>query len=320
MAAAGSSSDEGPKGSAPAGHVPAVSVIVPCFNGGHFLDGMMASLDAQTFRDFEVVIVDDGSTEPETLRKLAALEGCARIIRQQNGGPSVARNRGVREVRGEFLFMLDCDDTIEPCLFAEAVSALESAPAGIGMVFSDLRLSGAESGFVSRYFNRFDLLFTNTMANGLMLRRSAFNAVGGYDETMREGYEDWDFSLRLAEAGYRGLRIPRPLYIYYIGSDDTHPSRSAGVDERLLYGKLWRAIRERHPESFRPAAVLRLWRQSRDGTGRVPLWKGIAACLAASILPDAMFNQLIKHVHRGPRADSPGEPYGDASGGAPVAP
>ncbi len=320
MAAAGSSSDQGPKGSATAGHVPTVSVIVPCFNGGHFLDGLMVSFDAQTFRDFEVVIVDDGSTEPETRRKLAALETRVRIVRQENGGPSVARNRGVREARGDILFMLDCDDTIEPSFLAEAVAALQGAPPGTGMVFADLRLGGAEGGFVSRYFNRFDLLFTNTMANGLVMRRSVFDAAGGYDETMREGYEDWDFSLRLAGAGFRGLRIPRPLYVYYIGSDDTHPSRSAGVDKRMLYGKLWRAIRERHRESFRPLAMLRLWRQSRDGSGRIPLWKGIAAWLAANILPEAVFNQLIKRLHRGPRADAPGEPYGDATGGARVAP
>jgi len=320
MAAAGKSSDDRPDGGTAAGHVPAVSVIVPCYNGGRFLDGLMGSLDRQTFRDFEIVIVDDGSTDPETLRKLASLGDRARVIRQENGGPSVARNRGVREARADILFMLDCDDTIEPTFLAEAVAALEAAGPEIGMVFSDLRLVGAETGLVSRYFNRFDLLFTNTMASGLVLRRSVFEAVGGYDPTMREGYEDWDFSLRLARAGYRGKGIPRPLYVYYIGSDDTHPSRSAGVDKRMLYGKLWRAIRARHTASYRPLAMLKLWRESRDGTGRVPLWKGMAACLAATILPDAVFSQLIARLHRGQRADSPSEPYGDPAGQARLAP
>jgi len=320
MALTAKSPDGGPKGDEPARRAPAVSVIVPCFNGGRFLDALMASLERQTFRDFEIVVIDDGSTEPATLSKLAALEKSARIVHQENGGPSSARNRGVHAARGDILFMLDCDDTIEPGFLAETLSALQAAPPGIGMVFADLRLVGAETGLVSRYFNRFDLLFTNTMASGLVLHRSAFDAAGGYDETMREGYEDWDFSLRLARAGYRGLRVPQPLYVYYIGSDDTHPSRSAGVDKRMLYGKLWRAIRERHPESFRLRAMVQFWRQSRDGTGRVPLWKGLAAYLAAIILPDAVFSQLIKRLHRGARADASSEPYGSTAGQVRVAP
>lgn len=299
---------------------PAVSVVVPCYNGGRFLDGLMASLDRQTFRDFEIVIVDDGSTDPETLRNLAGLAGRARVIRQDNKGPSAARNLGVRDARADILFMLDCDDTIEPAFLQDTVRALRTAEPGVGMVFTDLRLVGAESGVVHRYFNRFDLLFTNTMSSGLVLRRRVFEMAGGYDESMREGYEDWDFSLRLSNAGVRGIGIAQPLYVYYIGSDDTHPSRSSGVDKRLLYGRLWRAIRARHPANYRPLAMIRLWRGSRDGTGRVALWKGLAAYVAALLLPDSVFNQLIARLHRGPRADAPRAAYGGSTGQARLAP
>ena len=281
---------------------PAVSIVVPCYNGGRFLDGLMASLARQTFRDFELIIVDDGSRDADTVRKLATLESRARVIRQPNGGPSAARNTGVRAARADFLFMLDCDDTLEPEFLAETVALLRAGPADVGMVCTDIRLTGAESGISTRYFNRFDLLFTNTLSAGLVMRRAAWEAAGGYDEAMRDGYEDWDFSIRLAGAGYRALRVAKPLYIYQIATDAA-PSRSTVVDRKRLYGGLWRYIREHHPQYYTVGAMFRLWRQTRDGTGRVPLWKGIVAYLLAQVLPDALFNLMIARLHRGPRAD-----------------
>src|SRR5262249_25551378 len=112
-------------------HHPAVSIIVPCFNGGRFLDALMASLGRQTFRDFEIIIVDDGSTDEETPRKLASLRDRARVIHQDNRGPSAARNTGARAAHGDTLFMLDCDDTIEPEFLAETVPLLQAAPAEV---------------------------------------------------------------------------------------------------------------------------------------------------------------------------------------------
>jgi glycosyltransferase involved in cell wall biosynthesis len=286
---------------------PAVSIVVPCFNGGRFLDALMTSLGHQTFRDFEIIIVDDGSTDEETPRKLASLRDRVRVIHQDNRGPSAARNTGARAASGDALFMLDCDDTIESDFLAETVPLLQSAPADVGMVFTHLRLMGAENGLVSRYFNRFDLLFTNTVSSGLILRKDAWRAVGGYDESMRDGYEDWDFSLRLASAGFRGIEVSKPLYIYHIG-DDSRASRSSRIDKKRLYGTLWRQIREKHAESYRPLAMLRLWNQSRQGHtqghAKVRLWKGFAAYTLALLLPDALFSQLIARLHRKNRADA----------------
>jgi glycosyltransferase involved in cell wall biosynthesis len=286
--------------------IPAVSVIVPCFNGGRFLDALMASLAIQTFRDFEIIIVDDGSTEPATRQKLSALDPAIRVIRQKNSGPSAARNVGIGEARADIVFMLDCDDTIEPTFLAETMPSMRAAPPDVGMVFTHVRMAGVDPGVVPRYFNRFDLLFTNTLCSGLVLRKQSWRAAGGYDETMREGYEDWDFSLRLACAGYRGIEIPKPLYIYHIRSEETSPSRSTRVHTKRLHGKLWRSIRRRHAASYRPLAILRLWWATRDGNGHIPLWKGLGAYILAFLLPDAWFSRLItgfrrRHLQEGHR-------------------
>ncbi len=272
---------------------PAVTVVVPCYNGGQFLDGLMVSLALQTFRDFEIVIVDDGSEDAETLRKLAALEDQVRVIREDNRGPSAARNVGIAQARTDIVFTLDCDDTVEPAYLAETVALLRAAPPDVAAVITDLRMVGMGGRIARRYFNRFDLLFTNTLSVGMVMRKRCWLAVGGYDETMREGYEDWEFSLRLADAGYRALEVPRPLYCYRSGLDQEWPSRSSQVDTQLLHAALWRAIRRKHAGNYHLPAMLRIWWQSRDGSGRISLFKGLAACALAGVLPDRWFSHLV---------------------------
>jgi glycosyltransferase involved in cell wall biosynthesis len=271
--------------------VPAVTVVAPCFNSGRFLPGLMASLERQTFRDFEIVIVDDGSDDEATECELAAIDGRARVIRQDNRGPSAARNTGIAHARADIVAILDCDDTIEPAYLAETVPLLQAAPPDVAMVFTHMRTAGGQATVGRRYFNRFDLLFTNTVSVGLVLRKQCWRAVGGYDESMREGYEDWDFTLRLAEAGYRGIEVPKPLYIYYIRPDEMWQSRSSEVNRKHLHAKLWRQIRSKHPQSYRLPAVFRLWWTSRDGV--IPLWKGLAACVLTHVMPDAWFSELV---------------------------
>jgi glycosyltransferase involved in cell wall biosynthesis len=273
--------------------IPAVSVIVPCFNGGRFLDALMASLALQTFRDFEIIIVDDGSTEADTLRKLAALEDRARVIHQDNRGLAGARNSGIRAARADVVFPLDCDDSIEPPFLAEAVALMQLAAPDVAVVFSHMRLMGAAKGLLARHFNKFDLLFTNTMPSGLLLRKASWQAIGGYDESMRDGYEDWEFHLRLAQAGYRGIEIAKPYYVYAIGTDGMLLKHSS-----QLHGKLWRTIRRKHAAAYRPWAILRLWWEARDGTGRVSLGKALAAYALAAALPDTWFSRLVGGLRR----------------------
>ena len=188
--------------------------------------------------------------------------------------------------------MLDCDDTIEPPFFAETVPLLRAAPADVATVFCHLRLVGAAKGLLERHFNRFDLLFTNTLSSGLILRKRCWAAVGGYDESMRDGYEDWEFRLRLTRAGYRGIEVPKPFTF-------TSRGRGHAADRASrLHGRLWRDIRRKHAELYWPPSMLRLWRATRDGSGRVSLRKGLAALLLATVLPDALFSRLVAGVHR----------------------
>lgn len=274
---------------------PQVSVVVPCYNGGRFLDAFMAGMAEQTFRDYEIIIVDDGSTEAASLAKFAELEraGSARIIHQENRGMSGARNTGIRAARADLIMVLDCDDMVAPPFLAEAVEILRSAPPTVGAVFSHKQLVGAGHGDLERHFNRFDLLFTNTMPSCLVLRKSCIDAIGLYDESLRDGYEDWEFNLRLAHCGFDAIEIPKPYHVYRVSEHGMLFSRSSGAHARL-----WRAIRKKHAALYRPWAILKTWRRDRGDNAHVSLAKAVAAYLMAILLPDALFTYFVVGLRR----------------------
>lgn len=275
------------------GAAPAISVVVPCYNGGIFLPQLLDSLARQTFRDFETIIVDDGSTDEATRAALDALDPSIHLIRQPNKGLSAARNAGIAAARASLVLPLDCDDMIAPTYMAEAVALLDAAPADVALVLSHQQLVGAASGPLERHFNRFDLLFANPIPSAVLLRKAAWQKVGGYDETMRDGYEDWEFYLRLMLRGFRGVTIAKPYVIYHVSAGGMLFNTSSGK-----HAAIWRAMRRKHAAAYRPLAMLRLWRACLDGSGHddpghVSALKAIAAYLMAVALPDALFSMLI---------------------------
>ncbi|HLN10909.1 MAG TPA: glycosyltransferase family A protein [Xanthobacteraceae bacterium] len=267
---------------------PRVSVVVPCYNGGRFLDSLLASLAAQTFRDFEIVIVDDGSTDPATRDKLDSLDPSVRVVRQENRYMAGARNRGYAEAKAEFVVPLDCDDTLEPSYLAETVPLLAAAPPDVGFVFTHIRLTGELEGVVARHLNRFDQLLFNYLPYCMLIRRSAWEAAGGYDETLRDGSEDWEFSIRLIRAGFRALELPKPLFVYSVGVGGMWMSRGA-----RMHGTIWRQIRARHAALYRIPALVALWRDTRCENPKLSALAAGALLGSARLLPEAWFNHLF---------------------------
>jgi glycosyltransferase involved in cell wall biosynthesis len=265
---------------------PAVSVIVPCHNGGRFLDGLVANLREQTFQDLEVVIVNNGSTEQDTIDVLTRLESLVRVVHQENRYLPGARNRGFKEARADIVLPLDCDDRLEPTFLAETLAALRSAPPDVGFVFTHMRLTGSVEGILHTHCNRFDQLFLNHMAYCLLTRKSAWEKIGGYDETMRDGTEDWEFNIRLIKAGYKWIEVPKPLFLYAVRADGMLLSKSA-----RMHATIWKRIRDRNPELYRLPALIRTWRDNR------PSWfstlRGTALLTLAAILPEAWCNKLF---------------------------
>lgn len=265
---------------------PRVSIVVPCWNAGQFLPGLFESLAAQTFRDFETIVVDDGSTEPATIEALSALPVGVTLIRQENRGLPGARNTGFRAAQGEYVLPLDCDDRLMPDFLAKGVARLDSEPQ-LDFVFSHMQLVGARQGVLERGFNRFDQLFLNQLPYSLLMRRTAWVRVGGYDETMRQGYEDWDFNLRLIMTGSAGGLMPEPLFIYRVAEGGMLLSKSA-----RRHGELWARIRGKHPGAYGPGALLA--RSQSEGRGRVSRSGAAGLLAAATVLPAPVFGHLFQ--------------------------
>lgn len=197
--------------------MPKVSVVIPCYNLGRYLDEAVDSVLGQDFASFEIVVVDDGSDEPETCR---LLDGYRRpnttLVRTQNRGVSAARNAGIAEAQGQYILPLDADDLIAPAYLRQAVAVLDACPK-VGIVYCGAELFGELSGpWEMPEFSLPHQLLDNLIFSAAMFRRRDWEVVGGYDEKMAHGWEDWDYWLRLLGFGRQVVRLPGTLFAYRI--------------------------------------------------------------------------------------------------------
>lgn len=195
---------------------PRVSVIIPCYNLGAYLSDAVESVLAQTRQDFEIVIVDDGSTDPDTQALLADYRRPnTRVIRIAHAGVSEARNVAIANATGPYLCALDADDRLEPTYLEKAVRALDEDPS-ITFVSCWARTFGDEAWDWKP--DRCDLpalLCEDTVCTAALVRRDAVLAVGGFDTQIPiQGAEDWELWLTLVERGYRGVILPEVLFNY----------------------------------------------------------------------------------------------------------
>jgi glycosyltransferase involved in cell wall biosynthesis len=182
--------------------MPHVSVVIPVFNAAALVASALRSVFAQTFADFEVILVDDGSEDREALdAALAEFSGRVRQIRQPNGGPAMARNTGIAAATGELVAFLDADDEWLPEKLARQVEYFGRYPqTGLlhTAVVHGTRHGGAcdgppRSAFCELYHTDF---FINTLT--VMMPRRVLEEVGGFDERREIHVEDWDLWLRTA--------------------------------------------------------------------------------------------------------------------------
>jgi glycosyltransferase involved in cell wall biosynthesis len=195
---------------------PRVSVIIPCYNQGEYLDEAVDSVLAQTYQDVEIVVVNDGSTDAATQALLADYRRPkTRVINTANAGLAAARNLAIGQSTGAYLCALDADDRLEPSYLSKAVPVLDRDPS-ITFVSSWLRTFGEESwDWTPERCDLPTLLWEDTVLTAALVRREAVLSVGGYDTSMPvQGDEDWDLWLTLVERGHRGVILPEVLFHY----------------------------------------------------------------------------------------------------------
>lgn len=196
---------------------PIVSIIIPCYNERDYVKETIQSILNQTFQDFEIIIIDDGSNETIRIFLHALTSNRIRVISQKHKGPSSARNTGFNLAKGNFILAIDSDDTVESIFLEKAVKILNADTAS-GAVSCYCNVFVKKAKILSKHepkgggINNF--LFDNNSVSFALIRKEAWLDVGGYDEYMINGFEDWEFWISMTKKGWNIHMIPEFLFNY----------------------------------------------------------------------------------------------------------
>ena len=234
-----------------------VEAVVTSFNQGRMVREAAESLCAQTTPPAGIIIVDDGSEDEDSVRILNSLEADrslpvpVTVLRQRNSGVSAARNAGIRRTQAPMVLVMDGDDRLEP-LYTEQVSHLLRSHPDMVAASSWMQTFGVLEAVVRPGGGRLtDFLARNSCPATHILRREIWEQCGGYDESMRCGFEDWDFFLGMLETAPQArIGIVREPFIDY----RTAPA-SANVKSMEKRLELMRFIIKKHARAYREHAA-----------------------------------------------------------------
>jgi glycosyltransferase involved in cell wall biosynthesis len=204
-------------------------VVIPCFNQAHYLPEAVASVCEQSFQNFEIIIVNDGSTDEtqEVAQQLVSNYQNHRIqiINQSNSGLAAARNAGIYNSSGMYVLPLDADDLIATTMLAECIDLLREKKT-VSIAYTH-RLDFGEVNQVvkTRPYSFSSLKYTNHISYCSLYRKQVWEEVGGYRTHMRTG-EDWDFWIAAGMRGHVGSLVRKPLFKYRV--------RNCGLYQEVL--------------------------------------------------------------------------------------
>jgi glycosyltransferase involved in cell wall biosynthesis len=219
-----------------------VSVIIPCFNSGKYLAETIKSVLNQTYQNFEIIIVDDGSTDIFTRQYLSELtHPKIKVFFKENEGVSITRNIAISHSTGEYILPLDADDTISKDYLELAVTEFNRNRC-LKLVTCDIETFGCKKGIIpSEEFTIEKILAKNMFVVSSLFKREDYDKTHGFNPNMKEGFEDWDFWLSLLADGGEIFRINKTCFYYRLHKD----SRNNLLDNERLR-KLRYQIYENH--------------------------------------------------------------------------
>lgn len=224
---------------------PKVSVVIPAFNAQETIAETIYSLFWQSFQDFEIIVVDDGSTD-KTAKIVKSLQTCSPLplfyFFQKNKGPAAARNRGFSRAKGKYLIWVDADDIWLPQRLENLVSFLDKN-SNIDLVTSDAYLWYPPAEIKSTYYSTYpfpkelsfgNLLQKNFVFTSTLMRRSVWSETGGLNEARSIiGAEDYEFWLRVFKKGFKLAILKEPLMFYRV-----NPQGLSAKKMKIVYALL----------------------------------------------------------------------------------
>lgn len=232
-----------------------VSIVIPCFNHGKFLREAIDSVEQCDRDSYELIIVNDGSTEAETCKVIGDLQAAGyQVINQNNQGLAAARNAGIRAAKGAYILPLDADNRIRPAYVDKSIAVLDAQPK-VSVVYGRPHYFGDAPVSQFQEVTEFSLprmLNCNFIDACAVFRKSAWQECGGFDSEMpAQGLEDWDLWLSLAERGHEFFFLDDMVFDYRIRRDSMIHKLLGNGDHAQVVAYL----ESKHP-------MLRLYRQT----------------------------------------------------------
>ncbi len=220
---------------------PAVSIVIPCYNHGGYVREAIASVEQCDGELYEIIIINDGSTEEQTLRTVGELESEGyHVVNQENRGLAASRNTGISLARGRYILPLDADNKIFPNYLTLGIEILDKRPE-VGVVYGRPGLFGDTTGRSYPEVGEFDLpriIIENYIDACAIVRKSALEQCGGYDlHWPFPGWEDWDLWLTLATNGWKFHFEDALLFAYRMAPDSmiSRMGQSEKVQQNMDY-------------------------------------------------------------------------------------
>ena len=220
---------------------PLVSIIIPCYDSGKSILRAINSSVNQTFPNLEVIVVNDGSKNFETLCILENVsDSKVKVINLEfNSGLPAARNAGFNAAKGAFVVFLDADDWFE----YDAVELMLKSAKGSRskcFVYSDIIFEGRAHGTSNRPYREFSQLSVNKFPYSIMIKKESINWSPLYDEDMQYGLEDWNLNLKLLENNFEPIRLTKPVFHYFIS-----PEGMLNAKTKRFYFSTWKQIQRK---------------------------------------------------------------------------
>ncbi|MFD0750766.1 glycosyltransferase family 2 protein [Mucilaginibacter calamicampi] len=234
---------------------PALSVLIPCYNGGQYLPAALASITSYPDKHlYEIIIVNDGSTDEATIGLLNSLQQQGyQVINQENKGPAAARNNAAKNAKGEYLLLLDSDNKIRHNYIKKGVDILRQNPEisivhGKPVFFGNVTPSRL---FDTGKFDMAKMLNCNYIDNCTLIRKSAWDMLGGQDE--KSFVEDWEFWIRAGIADLKFFYLEEDCFDYRIVSDsltDSLAKERWDSEAQYIYNKHVQLLTEQYKRLY----------------------------------------------------------------------
>jgi len=226
---------------------PRITIVIPSFNHGAYLPEAVSSVEASGFQDFEIIIIDDGSTDPNSrlIAEKFSVKGYT-VLLQDNQGVAASRNNAIRIAKGEYIIPLDADNRLLLPYFSEGIRILDENPE-IGVVFGDAQVMGEKSGtWVNHPMQLEEIIFENYIDNCTIFRKSAWESCAGYDENAPfHTREDWYFWLSLIGKGWKFHHLNLFCFEYRFLAESKVRTRFSNPKNRLIIYEYVYPIQER---------------------------------------------------------------------------